>query len=325
MINPFERIELFILRTFRKVFRIGRNPNKRKSYIAGTELNDFIRNSITVGRPFMVARFGSIELNSALYPYLLSSPLIKRYRLFLQHRIPFIRKNNSYAESLIGPLCNNAGFFPNDISLLDKFSSVMQNDVPLMDCCCCCEWEDEGLFDELFSSNMLYARLEDMEPYDYNNPWSAALKGKRVLVIHPFIESIKKQYSKKELLWEDRNVLPAFELKTIKAVQSIAGEKTQFTNWFEALDSMKSQMNEIDYDIAIIGCGAYGFHLAAHAKRTGHMAIHLGGATQILFGIKGKRWEGIPAVSKFFNDYWAVPSPNEVPMNSKSVEDGCYW
>ena len=167
--------------------------------------------------------------------------------------------------------------------------------------------------------------MEDLEPYDYQRPWSKALAGKRVLIIHPFAKSIQSQYAKRNLLWENKDVLPDFELMTIKAVQTIAGEKEPFKDWFEALDYMKGQMDALDYDIAIIGCGAYGFHLAAHAKRTGHKAIHLGGATQILFGIKGKRWEDLPAVSKFFNEYWVNPLPEETPKNKENVEGGCYW
>lgn len=53
-------------------------------------------------------------------------------------------------------------------------------------------------------------------------------------------------------------------------------------------------MDKIDYDICLIGCGAYGFPLAAHAKRKGKKAVHLGGALQLLFGIKGK--DGKPKI-----------------------------
>lgn len=88
---------------------------------------------------------------------------------------------------------------------------------------------------------------------------------------------------------------------------------------------MKAQMDAIDYEVAIIGCGAYGFHLAAHAKRTGHKAVHLGGATQILFGIKGKRWDEMPAVNKLFNKYWVYPPQTDRPKNYDKVEGGCYW
>lgn len=49
---------------------------------------------------------------------------------------------------------------------------------------------------------------------------------------------------------------------------------------------MKDEIDKQDYDIALIGCGAYGFPLAAHIKRSGKKAIHLGGALQLLFGIK---------------------------------------
>ena len=53
---------------------------------------------------------------------------------------------------------------------------------------------------------------------------------------------------------------------------------------------MKSEIDKCDYDVCLIGCGAYGFPLAAHVKHKGKQAIHLGGTLQLLFGIKGNRW-----------------------------------
>ena len=50
---------------------------------------------------------------------------------------------------------------------------------------------------------------------------------------------------------------------------------------------MKNQIVKTDFDIAIIGAGAYGFSLAAFIKKIGKKAVHLGGPTQVLFGIKG--------------------------------------
>ena len=74
-------------------------------------------------------------------------------------------------------------------------------------------------------------------------------------------------------------------------MQSIGGGKGEFATWFDALEWMEQEVDKREFDIAIIGCGAYGFNLAAHIKRKGKKAIHLGGATQLLFGITGKRWE----------------------------------
>lgn len=64
---------------------------------------------------------------------------------------------------------------------------------------------------------------------------------------------------------------------------------------------------KIDFDIALIGCGAYGMPLASFIKGMGKQAVHLAGWTQILFGIKGKRWDDLPYVSKFYNNAWVRP------------------
>ena len=166
-------------------------------------------------------------------------------------------------------------------------------------------------------------------PFLWKNPWTKELKGKKVLVIHPFAETIKKQYEKREYLFENPDVLPEFEkLTVIKAVQSIAGNssETGFKDWFEALDFMKNQMDQSDYEIALIGCGAYGMSLAAHAKRKGKIAVHMAGWTQMLFGIYGNRWiEDQPEFKKYINKYWTRPGIDERPKNAEKVEGGCYW
>ena len=63
-------------------------------------------------------------------------------------------------------------------------------------------------------------------------------------------------------------------------------------------------------------------------KRNGKKAIHMGGATQLLFGIRGQRWENYIEhfdYNQFMNDYWVRPSSEETPQQSKNVEGGCYW
>ena len=168
--------------------------------------------------------------------------------------------------------------------------------------------------------------LEDLEPIFTKNPWTKALEGKKVLVVHPFVDSITSQYQRKEKLF-DNNVLPDFDLEVIPAVQSIAGQKTEFKDWFQALDSMKEQIAKRDFDVCILGCGAYGFPLASFVKNMGKQSIHMGGVTQLLFGIKGKRWEQyiVYPYSNLFNEYWVRPNQNETPQQSKVVEGGCYW
>jgi hypothetical protein len=148
-------------------------------------------------------------------------------------------------------------------------------------------------------------------------------------VVHPFASTIEKQYLKRDLIFKD-NLLPAFELQTIQAVQSIAGNPTQFRDWFAALDFMKIEIDKHDYDICLIGCGAYGFHLAAHIKRQGKKAVHLGGSLQLLFGIRGKRWEDSSYNPNYnftalMNEHWVKPGKEEKPEGASNVEGACYW
>ena len=85
------------------------------------------------------------------------------------------------------------------------------------------------------------------------------------------------------------------------------------------------EISKYDFDIAIIGAGAYSLPLAAYVKQLGKIAVQMSGSTQILFGIKGKRWEQIPEISKFFNENWIRPSEDETPKGSTKVEGGSYW
>lgn len=110
-------------------------------------------------------------------------------------------------------------------------------------------------------------------------------------------------------------------------MQSIAGTKVDYATWFDAYRFMCDEMSRIEFDICLIGAGAYGLPLASFAKSLGRQAIHLGGVTQVLFGIKGKRWEVLYADSTalFFNEHWVRPMESETPANVSRVEKGCYW
>jgi hypothetical protein len=143
--------------------------------------------------------------------------------------------------------------------------------------------------------------------------------------VHPFEQSIRQQYARRKLLFQDESILPEFELLTLKAVQSSAGNKVDFADWFEALDWMCEKIRAMNFDIAIIGAGAYGLPLASYVKRIDKKAVHLGGATQILFGIRGSRWDKEPIVSRLYNEHWVRPSADEILDNFKLVEQGCYW
>src|SRR5690606_29180064 len=111
-----------------------------------------------------------------------------------------------------------------------------------------------------------------------SRPWTSALEDKHVLVVYPLADQIQSQYAHRNRIFPSNNVLPRLgSLTCIKAEQSAAGSKSRFATWFDALEYMKEEMNKQHYDVALIGAGAYGLPLAAHAKRSKAIGIHMGG------------------------------------------------
>jgi glycine/D-amino acid oxidase-like deaminating enzyme len=108
-------------------------------------------------------------------------------------------------------------------------------------------------------------------------------------------------------------------------VQSAGGEVPRFPTWFDALDWMCGEISRTDFDVAIIGAGAYGLPLAAHCKRIGRKAIHLGGASQLMFGIRGRRWDAWEYYQRLANEHWTRALPEETPRNAQIIEGATYW
>ena len=285
----------------------------------GGEASALIYETLCKDKPCMITRFGSVELGCVVNYLQLAK---KNYKSIFQYM-----KGESvcfeWAEKVRFEMNNNAGFFPPTDDNLERFSRLMLECIPNIDILG--SWRLDEILVKEKMPNAKIVDLPDLEPYYHSNPWSRILKGKTVLVIHPFAETIKSQYLKRDKLFLNKEVLPEFKLETIQAVQSIANNDCGYKNWFEALEAMKLQISQKEYDVAIIGCGAYGFPLASFVKDQGKKAVHLGGAVQILFGIKCRRWDENPYQSSFYNEYWVRASKEETPKNAELVENACYW
>ena len=269
-----------------------------KSVMSKKATNDYIADLILSGKPFFVGRFGNTELS------IVTSVLRNR----IVGRTP---ENDARLEEWFYRSRDVSGIFPSDLKIADPFTDVILDACTQLDLLAMWHIHMEDYVIEEYAPQVKLTYLLRLEPWLAKNPWSAALRGKKVLIIHPFEDTIQSQYKKRKLLFPGTDVLPEFELKTLKAVQTVAGmEDDRFSNWFEALDYMYQEAMKIDFDIAIIGCGAYGMPLGAKIKQAGKQAIHLGGATQLLFGIKGKRWEeNYPSkIATCFNDAWVYPA-----------------
>lgn len=270
----------------------------------------YIKEHIRSGEPFAVGRYGATELRGFWHLDSLS-PL-----------------HSEVKEQLLDEMCRNAGFFPHDFQALGQFADLMRKASAQMDVIGVWFNRMEDYVIAAYADPRMIAHLRALEPWYVEHPWSVSLEGKRVLVIHPFRETILRQYEKREMLFENPEILPEFsDLRVVPAVQTIAGNRDErFRDWFEALDWMYEEAMKTDFDVAILGCGAYGFPLAAKLKEAGKQAVHMGGATQLLFGIKGKRWDDqFPNITRLYNDAWVRPAQSEKPKGLGMVEGGCYW
>lgn len=306
-------------------FPVDRAIDNSRVELFDQKANDYLYDRINAAcqkeEGLALCKFGSIELANIVAKLKDGRWNFHDYiNLIKGYPVPMFR----YKE--MERLHINAGFFPQTEKMNDRFVELMLTQIPEVDILASyvyCERYVSDLLKGCKKVNLdgYYA------PFRFENPWSRVLKGKKVLVVHPFVNSIACQYNNRAMIHKNPDVLPEFEsLHLIKAVQSIAGNECGYADWFEALDSMKKQMSETDFDIALIGCGAYGFPLATHAKSLGKIGIHLAGWTQMLFGIYGKRWiEDQPEYSKYINDFWIRPEQGEVPQGSNLVEGGCYW
>lgn len=274
------------------------------------QTNKLLYDGIMSDKPFMAGRIGDIENTVVLCD--------KMVKLGAIGQIPY--KKMKMAK-------NGAGIFPITQDAFEVFAQEYEKSMRSMDVAVfwghiCCE-------QYMHRKNYLRAVLvpsRPLEPFVFQKPWTRALKGKKVLVVHPFAETILKQYARRDKLFENNDILPEFELVMLKAVQSSAESDCEFESWLDALEFMKKEIEKKDFEVAILGCGGYAMPLAAYIKSLGKKAIVLGGLTQLLFGIKGARWEvSRPDIVAMYNEHWTRAEENEKPKGYKGIEDGAYW
>ena len=290
---------------------------------SGQAANDLIRSMVESPAPCLIARYGCGELETTLRGIDVQREggvLKKLMRMAIGSGGPFWW-DNSVRAGVVWV----AGYFPETDEALNAFSRRVCDDtreIDLLGSWCAGETQMKLSY----CPNMKAVPLPDLEPFWFKNPWTGALAGRKVLVVHPFSDTIQMQYTKRRSLFSDPEMLPDYDLITYRAISSFAGIKTPYNTWFDALDKMCSDISKIDFDVALIGCGAYGMSIGAFVKRElGRKALHLGGASQLFFGIKGRRWEPVPRYAKLFNEYWTHPLASDTIANKSMIEGGAYW
>lgn len=170
-------------------------------------------------------------------------------------------------------------------------------------------------------------------------PWLAALGGKTVLIVTPFVTSFRSQLAKGNVaIWSDiaERVLPSSirEFKLVKPPINLAhgvNGKLEHTNWQPAFRELVRRVEAAgSFDVALLSCGGLGMLLGAHLRATGRSAIYMGGALQTWFGVLGGRWiKSLSSALKVYTRRGNFTRPSmangEKPHYARSVEGSAYW
>jgi len=178
-----------------------------------------------------------------------------------------------------------------------------------------------------------YLPLRALEPYYVPEAyqWTSALEGRRVAVVSSFAETACLQAGNATAVWSGRAVLPKATYLPVETRYSprLARGRAEWpdtvTSWDVAVAHVVNRVMEQNAEIVLIGCGGLGMVIGHELRMRGKVCIVMGGAIQVLFGIKGQRWQNHSIISTFGNDAWVWPRFEDTPGGADEVENRCYW
>ena len=284
---------------------------------AAALISDGISTAFRQKKGYLVGRNGTIEMETLL---------TKKYQ------------NTFYLQQL-NILQRNAGVFPASVGSVSDWVNETEKAIQHTDLLVA------GWYDPIRETELAYLKilgrqgpflpLRALEPYyvPQQIQWTRYLLWKKVAVVTSFAKTAEAQLAKRKEIWPDRydSLLPDAEYVFIQTGYSpaLAAGRAEWPNgietWQDAVESIVQKVSESGADIVLIGCGGLSMILGSRLKALGKVCIVMGGAIQVLFGIKGNRWQAHPVISRFWNEAWVYPSLEETPASSGAVEGSCYW
>lgn len=283
-----------------------------RTFITNDSFNELLKEKISSKAPFFCCRYGNSELTACFYALMREKNIL-----------------DNIGDKLLKTAKTGPGVFPENEEVYLKFAEEYIKALENADLNA--YWGsvlmEEYMIDSNMSKDCIQYAMRALEPFQYKEPWTLALTG-NVLVVHPFAELIEKQYQRRNEIFPEKKILPDCNLKVISSIQS-SGETIpeEYQNWSEALDELYNRCMEQEFNTAILACGSYAVPLASRLKNAGKQAIVLGGMMQLMFGIKGARWEASrPDIVAMYNDAWVRAGEKFQVKNSKNMVDGAaYW
>ena len=282
-------------------------------YESALAISKGIETALQEKKGFLVGRNGTIELQ-----VLCSSGLFVNQLVVLERNAGVFPAQETYVRNWKG--LSEKAIQSSDILAAGWYPPLVE--------------EEKQLFHRLHVTAR-QVPLRALEPYyvPFLYRWTNLLEGRRVAIVSSFAETCMRQLEKKKEIWPDSwdSLLPDatyIPVQTGYSPTTAAGRAewpAPITNWFDACKYVVSKCCTENAEIVLIGCGGLGMPIAQALKDKGKVCIVLGGAIQVLFGIKGKRWANHDVISQFWNSAWVWPPLEETPAAAHLVENSCYW
>jgi hypothetical protein len=279
--------------------------------------------------------------NKKLYDYIKLK--IENNEKFIIPRVAGVESNTAYLKSILSArvdvMKNNAGIYLTNQKSVEKYSEHYFK--AFKNCQMFFGWEKNGEVyrgiaasqewtkNQICSDNtqMIWACALDIFHYIYSIPWTLSLKGKRILIVSAFIDSIEKKI-------ENRKNIYGIDLFPDCTFEFIRPPMTQGTihseEWDIELKKFTDRLDEMRdlYDVALVSSGGYGNLICNYIfEEHNKSAIYVGGVLQMYFGISGGRWfnERASVMRMFLNSDWSRPMESERPTGYQGIEKSCYW
>lgn len=283
--------------------------------LSEAEASQKIKAAIEEKQPFAAGRIGGIEI---------------RWLHWLL--------DGGHATMGMDELHTNVGLFPNDPALFREFLEIYGRSLAPLDLLGIWYGKNEA---RLYREFKMTASITEVSPILLNmeeiaigidTSWISALAGKKVIVISSFANLIKERANEAawNLYWNGRLAWPiGAEFLALPFPYGQEPSTTEtYGNSVRLLESFKETWASVisAADVVLAGCGGYALPLLAWTKSLGKPSIHLASHVQVLFGIKGGRWDHRDGtLAHLYNNHWVRPSAQERPAIAASIEGGCYW
>ena len=282
-------------------------------------LRTYVARKLAANETFIVPRIAGIENNVAVFAQL--------------------QVAHAYITNVTGAMKNNAGIrftSPASVNAYSRAYLTAFHHAELM-----CGWDLQGNYighirdshrwmrDTFATKQMIWALGLDVFHYIHAQPWTQALRGRRILLVTSMVESMREKIPIRHLLWGDSGVdlFPDCTFVLIAPPVTQAEEpaedfQVELAKFYVRLDALRDT-----YDVALVSAGGYGNLICAHLFSQGKSSVYVGGVLQMYFGVLGNRWlkERPDVLRLYLNAHWSRPSVAERPRGCETIEGACYW